>query len=305
MSPKLLTIIPATSQQGHSILTTIHTHPTLSKEYTLRGITRTVTSPTALSLKNQGIEVVSADLNIPETLSPAIASSHTVILITNTTYASPDFKSLELAHTKSVAKACLEAGVQHIIFSSAVPGKANWEGRPVDVFDSKATAEEYLRGLPMKVSVFWPGMFMQNFEGFMKPTLSQAGEWVVNCVVDGEKKLPMVDAAGDMGAFVVPLLMGEERTYAASGVWSFNEMVEVIRRVSGRKVRYERMDEEVYAGFMPGQMGPKVVEMLRFYDEVGYYGGDEEGKVRETLEVVERKVSSFEEFAERRLREWQ
>ncbi|PYI11459.1 NAD(P)-binding protein [Aspergillus sclerotiicarbonarius CBS 121057] len=263
MYPKLLTIFSATGQQGHSILSTIHRHPTLSKEYTLRAISRTTDSPTAMALKNQGIEVVSADLNTPSTLPAAVTSSHTVILITSTTYASPDLKALELTQTQSVAEACLAAGVKHIIYSSAVPGQSNWNGRSVDVFDSKATAEEYLRGLPIKLSVFLPGMFMQNFETFMKPNPCPSGDgsWVVSCVVDGEKKLPMVDAAGDMGAYVVPLLLlGEEegvggKTYASSGVWTFNEMVEVIGRVSGRKVRYERLDEKVYAGFMPGGDG--------------------------------------------------
>ncbi|RAL01333.1 hscarg dehydrogenase [Aspergillus ibericus CBS 121593] len=310
MSPKLLTIFSATGQQGHSILTTIHAHPTLTKEYTLRAISRTADSPTALSLKSKGIEIISADLNDPETLPAAVASSHTVILITCTTYAAPDLKALELNQTKSVGDACVAAGVKHIIYSSAVSGRESWDGRAVDVFDSKAAAEGYLRSLPIKVSVFLPGVFMQNFETFMKPTPCPSGDgsWVVSCVVDGAKKLPMVDAAGDMGAYVVPLLLGEGegvgKTYASSGVWSFQEMVEVMGRVSGRKVRYERLDEKVYAGFMPGTMGPKVVEMFRFYDEVGYYGGDEEGKVKETLRVVEGKVSSFEEFAGRRLREW-
>ncbi|RDH15651.1 NAD(P)-binding protein [Aspergillus niger ATCC 13496] len=259
MSPKLLTILPATSQQGLSIISAITHHPTLHSLYTLRALVRNPSSSTAQSLTAQGIKVLPADLNDPRTLIPALTNTHTLILITQTDYSAPDLKHQELTQVQNIISACLATTntIKHIIFSSAVP--AHPHGRKVDVFDSKVAAEEALR------------------------------------------TLTLIDTVRDLGKFVVPILMGDtERVYAANGVWSFEEVVEVIGRVTGKRVRYLRMEEEVYAGFMPGQMGRQVVDMLSFYGEVGYYGGDEEGKVRETLGLVEGS-RGFEEFAKEKL----
>ncbi|GKZ37308.1 NmrA-like domain-containing protein 1 [Aspergillus brasiliensis] len=306
---KLLTILPATTQQGLSIITTITNHPTLRSEYTLRGLARNPSSPTARSLTTElGIEILPADLNNSSTLTSALTNTHTLILITKTDYSVPDLKHQELTQVQNVISAC-PSTIKHIIFSGAVPTHPH--GREVDVYDSKYAAEEALRGLSLshgiEVSVFYPGMFMQNFETFMKPFPDPVpdpegdGGLVVYNVVDGGKKIPLVDAGRDMGKFVVPILKGDTGVvYAANGVWSFDEVVEIMGRVMGKKVRYVRAEEEVYTGFMPGQMGRKVVDMLKFYNEVGYYGGDEEGKVRETLRLVE-GVRGFEEFVGEKL----
>ncbi|RDH36656.1 hypothetical protein BDQ94DRAFT_167527 [Aspergillus welwitschiae] len=307
MFPKLLTILPATSQQGLSIISAITHHPTLHSLYTLRALVRNPSSSTAQSLTAQGIKVLPADLNDPRTLIPALTNTHTLILITQTDYSAPDLKHQELTQVQNIISACLATTntIKHIIFSSAAP--AHPHGRKVDVFDSKVAAEEALRTLTLShdvvVSVFYPGMFMQNFETFMRPVPDPEGQGdlVLYNVIDGEKKIPLIDTVRDLGKFVVPILMRDtERVYAANGVWSFEEVVEVIARVTGKRMRYLRMEEEVYAGFMPGQMGRQVVDMLSFYGEVGYYGGDEEGKVRETLGLVEGS-RGFEEFAKEKL----
>ncbi|PWY64176.1 hscarg dehydrogenase [Aspergillus eucalypticola CBS 122712] len=304
MSPQIFTILPATSQQGLSIISAITDHPTLRNEYTLRALVRNPSSPTTQSLTKQSIEVLSADLNNPDTLTSVLTNTHTLILITLTDYSAPDLKHQELTQVQNVISAC-PSSIKHIIFSSAVSAQPH--GREVDVFDSKFAAEEALRTLTsshgIKVSVFYPGMFIQNFETFMRPLPDPEGkaDLVVYNVMDGGKKIPLIDAVRDLGKFVVPILTEEtERVYAANGAWSFEEVVDIMGRVMGKKVRYVRMEEEVYAGFMPGQKGWQVVDMLRFYQEVGYYGGDEEGKVRETLGLVE-GVRGFEEFVGEKL----
>ena len=80
---KLLTVFGATGQQGGSLITYILKHPTLSKLYHLRGITRDTSKKASLDLKNLGVEIIQADLNDPSSLIPAVSGSYAVFGITN------------------------------------------------------------------------------------------------------------------------------------------------------------------------------------------------------------------------------
>jgi uncharacterized protein YbjT (DUF2867 family) len=55
---KLLTVFGATGNQGGSVIKTVLEHPSLSKTYRIRAITRDASKPAAVALKEQGVEVV-------------------------------------------------------------------------------------------------------------------------------------------------------------------------------------------------------------------------------------------------------
>jgi uncharacterized protein YbjT (DUF2867 family) len=55
---KLLTVFGATGNQGGSVIKAVLEHPQLSKTYRIRAITRDIFKPAAVTLKEQGAEVV-------------------------------------------------------------------------------------------------------------------------------------------------------------------------------------------------------------------------------------------------------
>jgi uncharacterized protein YbjT (DUF2867 family) len=55
---KLLTVFGATGNQGGSVVRAVLEHPQLSKTFKVRAITRDVNKPAAVTLKEQGAEVV-------------------------------------------------------------------------------------------------------------------------------------------------------------------------------------------------------------------------------------------------------
>ncbi|QRD92412.1 HSCARG dehydrogenase [Aspergillus flavus] len=292
-----LVIFGATGQQGSSILETVHHDPVLSKQYSIRAITRDATSKAATEITNQGIETVQADIDDPTTLPRALAQAHTVILITSTIY-DAELKSREYRQTKNVGDAAVAAGATHIL----------WNGRTMDVFDSKAEAEAYLRTLQIKVSLFMPGMFMQNLTTMMAPRLGLDGTYSVASVLDPDTKVPLIDAANDSGMYVAALLGGEEGVggatlYAATRLYSFSEIVGIISAVSGKVVRYVRLPDEVYAGFMKSEQGGRVVSMMRFFEEVGYFGPGTGDLVEQTRSMVKGRLTTFEEFAEKYMKD--
>ena len=55
---KLLTVFGATGQQGGSLIEYVLQNAKLSQSWRLRGITRDVTKPNAIALKEKGVELV-------------------------------------------------------------------------------------------------------------------------------------------------------------------------------------------------------------------------------------------------------
>ncbi|KAL4863586.1 hypothetical protein BDV12DRAFT_189587 [Aspergillus spectabilis] len=298
-----LVVFGATGQQGNAILATVLNHPVLSTKYSLRGISRDVSKPKAQALAAKGIEIVEADLNNASSLPAVLHQAHTVVIITETIYEA-DGRDLEFRQGKTVADACVAAGVKYIIFSTAVHCNTLWSGGPVDQFDVKAEIEAYIRTLPLKSSFIAPGMFMQNFSTIMTPHKQDDGAYVIVGVTGPQTNIPVIEAVTDTGAYIVPLLEDPEEMngrviYAGSEVSSFAEMAAAISKASGKTVKYQQIPGEVYAGFMKKEMGWKVVAMMKFIDSPGYFGPRTEEKVKESLELVKEKLTSFEEFAAR------
>ena len=59
---KLLTVFGVTGLQGGSVVNYVLQNSELSKTYRLRGITRDVTKPAAVALREKGVEIVKVNL---------------------------------------------------------------------------------------------------------------------------------------------------------------------------------------------------------------------------------------------------
>ena len=70
---KLITVFGSTGNQGGSVVRAILNHPTLSKEWKIRGITRNPNKPDAQAMVAKGIEMLQVrPLPIPTILVAAI-----------------------------------------------------------------------------------------------------------------------------------------------------------------------------------------------------------------------------------------
>lgn len=83
---KLLVIIGITGNQGGSVAARFLHDPS----YRIRGLTRNPSSPAALSLASQGIEIVAADLDSVSSLKAAFAGANLIFSVTN--YWEPFFR---------------------------------------------------------------------------------------------------------------------------------------------------------------------------------------------------------------------
>ena len=306
---KTLVIYGATGQQGGSVAHYVLDDPTLSKDYKVRAVTRDVSKPAAQALKSKGAEVVSGDIEDPASIKQTIAGAHTVVAVTVSGYEDGD-KEKEISIGKTLADSAVAAGAQYFIFSSIthVTRASGGKYKNVDFFDSKYEVEEYVRTLPIKSAFFHPGSFMQNFVTQMAPRPSPAGDGtfaMANCV-SPDTQFPLIEVAEDSGKFIGAILAEPDKYEgkvfsAATKIYTLKEIAEVASKVTGKTIVYNQLPVEVFQKFLPPH-GYKVIEMVSFLQDFGYYGENTKEKVEWTAKQARGKLTTLEEFFTKNLK---
>ncbi|CAL5871265.1 uncharacterized protein PFLUO_LOCUS5513 [Penicillium psychrofluorescens] len=300
---KLLVVFGATGQQGRSVIDAVLEDPELSKEYSVRAITRDPTRAAALNLQSRGVEVIKGDVDDPKSLPVALAQAHTVFIVTITVY-DDHLKSREFRQTRDVADTAVAAGAQYIIYSSCVAAESLW-GRPVTAFDSKAASEAYIRTLPVKSAFFLPGMFMQNYlTNQMPQPLSQEGDettYAIASFISPDAPMPLIETVKDGGKYVGAILANPDKYagsmfFAATAMYSYREIAEIITRVTGKKTIYTQIPLEQWVSYLPPGSGKAMTEMMRWVESPGCFGPQSKEKVDLTVQQVKTKLTTFEEF---------
>ncbi|OOF98237.1 hypothetical protein ASPCADRAFT_164647 [Aspergillus carbonarius ITEM 5010] len=302
---KTIVIFGATGQQGGSVIQSILHDPHLSTTYHIRAITRTPSHPSAQALQCNGIEIIPADANNPASLLRALANSYMVFAMTLPEFSAPNAKQTEIAQGKAIADAAVACGTEYIIFSTLphVSRISHGKYTRVEYFDAKAEVEEYIRGLPIKSVFYLPGWFLQNFKGNMrvKRMGEEGGGLVLGSVVGPGTRLPVIDPSRDTGRFLGGALREPEKwvgrvVKAAVEIWSYEEVARVMGEVLGEgkeeeEVEYRVVEREGFTEGLSPVFADRLIEMLRFIEEFGYFGLGEE----EEAEVVRMEVEGVEE----------
>ncbi len=297
---KVLVVFGATGQQGGSIVSFVQKDSALSKQYSIRAVTRDPSSPSAQALK-QNVDVVQADLNDKVSLHTAMKGAHTVFALTAPTFG-PDAKAKELVQGKGIADVAVAEGVQYIIFST-LPHVSTISGgkyTKVAAFDAKAEVQEYILTLPIKSAFFAPGSFMQNFQSSMALRPATNGEYIIARHISPQTQLPLIDTVGDTGKYVGAILAEPEKYQgkvfcAATALYSMEEMAQIISNVSGKTVKYQQVPEDTFRQFLP-PWGDVLIEMMLYQQDFGYYGPQTKALVAWAAENARGKVNTFEEY---------
>ncbi|KAK0737982.1 hypothetical protein B0T18DRAFT_334671 [Schizothecium vesticola] len=307
-SKKIITVFGATGAQGGAVANTFLHDAKLKADWTVRAVTRDVTKPSATKLRDQGAEVVSADMNTPSTLREAMTGAYAVYAVTN--YWESKDAAVEIRQGKALADAALAAGVQHYIWSSLLNMTKLSNGRfpHIHHFDSKAQIEDYIRTTPLPATFFLPGFYMPNIPSGQMRLDADSGAWTFALPVPATARIPLFNPA-DTGKFVASAVLQREATLGkrilgASEYLTCEEVVEAFRRVfpeAGKGARYVQLKEEQFKEGLVGKgMGEDVaqelLENMLILEAPGYYGGE---GLEETLELVKGaglSVGGWEEF---------
>ncbi|KAL1597896.1 hypothetical protein SLS60_008384 [Paraconiothyrium brasiliense] len=301
---KILAIFGATGQQGSSIVDHVLNDSELSRQYEIRAITRDVTSEKAKQLKDK-VEVVHGDILNRSSIETALTGVHTVFIMT-APMLSPD---IEYDTVKTIADIALEKDAKYIIFSTlpSVHELSGGKYTKVTPFDSKARAEQYIRGLPIQSAFCSLGSFMENFESasYLTPRKGEDGTWVVALHVSPKMQWPLVNATRDTGKFVGAILAEPDKfdgktICGATKLYSLDEMIAIMSKATGKDITYKRISPEEFKKRLnlPDVVVDMFMEMIAFLDDPGYFGPDSEKLVAWAVKNACGKLSTFEEYLE-------
>ncbi|GLA36718.1 hypothetical protein AnigIFM63309_003042 [Aspergillus niger] len=299
---KILVVVGATGQQGSSIINSILSDPKLSQEFTIRGTTRDPNSPKAQALAAKGIEIVTSNFNEPESLQRAFTGAHTVFANTPTIYDGHTYEH-EVAHGRALIDAAVAVGVPFYIYSTLPSISKISQGwlKNGGHFDGKEEVEQYIRTQPIRSAFVAPGSFMSNFHDTMAPRRMENGDYALLLPVPAHIRLPLIETEADLGKWVAAILADFDQyegkvLCCATALYSFEEIVETMSRVSEKTVTYREVPVEIWATYLPELMRGYIVDMFMLFRVYGYYGDGTEEKVKWSAEQARGDLTTLEEY---------
>ncbi len=235
-------------------------------------------------MAGQGAELVSIplDLGYQKDFTEAFRGSHGVFMMTPG-IAPPDTHEFELG--KQLADAAVEAGVQHVIFSSLENVDKITEGKKfAPHFTDKAKIEEYIRTLPIKSSFIYMAFFYTNLMEFYTPEL-QGDTLVFPVYLPKDFRAPFVDPLTATGPAVLEIFSTPGQYSGKSlpvigDLISPQEMVDTFVRVTGKKAVYSSaFTQEDFLHHFPDfsaneLLVREIIGMAGYAVEYGYFRQD-------------------------------
>lgn len=227
MSKGLVTVVGATGTHGRSIATRL-----LQAGWKVRGLCRNTGNEQAQNLKSLGAELVSVDLDQPDSVNAAIAGSDAVVSIIASLQNRLDIgQATQGIH---VAEAAALSGVKHFVYSSVLAPRSGIIGH-----GSKIAIAERIRELGLPATILHPCFFMENLLTHFAAKVDN-GAIIVALPFPAATRLELV--AVDDIARVAELVLASPDDYIGKGLdlvsdeKTVTEMTDIIGNVTGRPV---------------------------------------------------------------------
>jgi len=308
-SKKILVVFGATGVQGGSVVKQVLADAKMRESWTVRGVTRDVSKPSAKKLESLGAETVAADLNNTSTLNGAMKGAYAVFAVTN--YWESRSAEVEMGQGKAMADAAKKAGVQHFVWSSLPDVTKLSKGVLPHVahFDSKAHIEEYIRKSGLPATFFMPGFYMSNLPGGMFRQAPPNNDWTLALPIPSTSPIPLLDTADDTGKFVKGILNNREKTlgmqiYGATNYYTIEEIVKEFKELypeAGKTAKSAELAHDVFKGNImktgaPAESAEELLQNMRLMNEFGYYFG---ASLDESHSILGDKLTTWKEFMQK------
>ncbi|KAJ7657810.1 NAD(P)-binding protein [Mycena polygramma] len=272
----LIAVVGATGKQGSSVIQALAES---DKPYRIRGFTRDVAKPAADALKKQGVEMVAVNLvaENKEAVYRAFSGADFAFLVTNF------WEHANMQKEISEGKMLIDAAKA----SRASCGPA-----------CKAEIADYGRASGVPFANVQAGFYASNFLGTGSSTLRKEsdGTYAIAWATRPTMLLPLIDIEHDYGLFVrrvleLPVFPNGAEVYTSSEDITVEEIARQLSEGTGKKVVFQQITIEEWSKAyealgIPPAIVTDLIDAFRFFDEVGYYGGqpsaNREGLARPT-----------------------
>lgn len=242
----------------------------------IRGLTRNPSSAAAERLAglSSNVSVVQADFSDRETLVKAFEGAEAVYAVTNYYDSKVQDDTLEEARQGcTIADIAKETGVKLVIWST-VPSALIRTGARFNsprLVENKFTVSQYLKHHKVPHVDLYLGFYMDNWINFGQ--ISKANDGAIEVaqpVMKPDTTIGMIWTERDLGRTVAAILTKYQTNpeiiagpvYCVSGQWSTDDLVEEIRKQTGKAAR-----------FVPGPTSglTDLDIMYHYYNEWGVY----------------------------------
>lgn len=235
----------------------------LDSGWAVRALVRDPDQQRAKDLMAHGAELVTGDLDAPESLLAAARGVYGVFSVQPADLLHPRPEA-EVRQGKNVADAARAAGAAHLVYSSV--GAAG-RGSGVAHFETKAEIEAHIDAIGVPATVLRPVFFMENWSYMLPET--QNGERVGAIALDADTSLQMI-ALNDIGritaeVFGDPAEFTGETIEIAGDELTVRQIAEAFARADGIPTRFERQPVEE----MRATAG-ELANMFDWLNEAGY-----------------------------------
>jgi uncharacterized protein YbjT (DUF2867 family) len=223
---RIIVVTGATGLQGGAV-----TRHLLASGWHVRALTRDAQSKSAQALAKLGAEVLQGDMADRESLIQGFEGTYGVFSVQNPVISGVEG---EINQGKNVATAAKQAGVQHLIYTSAGTGAKD---TGVPSWDSKMVIEEYMKALSLPLTVIRPVAFMELMTE--KKFFPAVSTWHLMPKLMGSARKVGWLCVDDLGVIVAKAFADPDRFLAqelqlASDVQSIDECRAIYRKVVGK-----------------------------------------------------------------------
>ncbi|TNY21764.1 NAD(P)-binding protein [Rhodotorula diobovata] len=275
----VVVVIGATGAQGGSVVQHLVGS---DKNYQIVAVTRDTTKPASKALADQGVKVVSANVDSRDDLDRVFKGANIVFAVTNF-WEHMNFGK-EVEDGKRIVDAAKAAGVSHFIWSGLEPVSQVSGGKY-----KHAVITTYARESGLPTSIVQAASYMQNFETLLAPRKQPDGSLVFAVPMTPQSKIALLDTKADYGAYVREVIEGESfgpgsDVLACAEELSLEEIVSQFNEVTGAKATYHQLAHDDFLA-VAGPAGQEILEMLLWFQDFGYFGGKDIAPSQKELAV--------------------
>ncbi len=227
-----IAITGATGQLGRLVVSGIRNRIPADQ---LVGIVRS-----AQKASDLGIEVREADYARPETLAPALAGIHTLLLIS-----SNEIGQRAIQH-RNVIDAAREAGVKRIVYTSSLHADRS----PLSLAAEHRETEEAIKASGIAFTLLRNGGYFENHTASIPGAIS--GGALVGSAGDGRISAATRADFAEAAVVVLTTAGHEGKTYELAGdsAWTLSDLAAELSRQTGKSIGYTNLPEAEYAGLL-------------------------------------------------------
>jgi uncharacterized protein YbjT (DUF2867 family) len=276
---KIIVVFGATGAQGGGVARAILNDP--DSEFAVRAVTRDTNSEKAKALADMGAEIVTADIDDPQSIKRALEGAYGAFFVTfYWAHFSPE---KEYEEARNMAEAAKKAGLQHVI-KSTLEDTRKWvplddnrmptlQGKyKVPHFDAKGAADHFFTDLDVPVTFLLASFYWDNLLTG-GPTKGPDGKLYLTFPLDGKKMAGI--ASEDIGKCAYGIFKkGKELIGKSIGIageqLTGQEMARELSEALGKEVLFNNVTPETFRGFgFPGadDLG-NMFQFYRDFDEV-------------------------------------